>query len=71
MTLDGQAQSVEAVTKLDSGLQDDSKDYSHRLVGKTKSDDESKKSYPVQFRSSLLLVPKEEEKKQQPKKEEE
>ena len=55
MTADGQARSVDAVTKLDSGLQDES----HRLVGKTKRVDESKQPYPVQFRSLLLLVPKE------------
>lgn len=56
ITVDGQAKSVDAATRLDSGLQDSS----HRLVGKTKSEDPSKKPYPVQFRSSLLIGPEDE-----------
>ena len=51
IVVDGQAKSVEAATKLDRGLQDSS----HRLVPKSKSEDESKRPYPVQFRSSLSL----------------
>jgi len=62
MTLDGQARSVDAVTKLDDALQGDSHRYSHRLAGKTKEEDESKKPYPVKFRSVLSLTPKEEAK---------
>ena len=48
ITVDGKAKSVEAATRLDRGLQDPS----HRLVTDTKRQDESKGSYPVQFKSS-------------------
>jgi len=55
MSVNGQARSVEAATKLDSSLQDES----HRLAGETKSQDESKKPYPVEFKAALLLGPEE------------
>lgn len=64
IAVDGQAKSVEAATKLDRGLQDPS----HRLVGKTKSEDQSKRPYPVQFKSSLSLVPQQAQNKQQQQK---
>ena len=67
ITVDGQAKSVEAATRLDRGLQDPS----HRLEPDTKRVDQSKKPYPVQFKSSLSLVPKQEQNKQQQKKGEE
>lgn len=65
MTLDGQARSVDAVTRLDADLQGESNRYSHRMAGKTKKEDESKRPYPVQFRSVLSLTPKEKAKPQE------
>jgi Tfp pilus assembly PilM family ATPase/Tfp pilus assembly protein PilN len=71
MNLNGRARSVEALTDLERRLQDDSQRYAHRLVGKSKSEDASRRPYPVEFQSSLLLIPKEENGKQQPGTEEE
>lgn len=70
MTLDGRARSIDAVTRLDTNLQDDSENYMHRLETQRKSEDESRKPYTVQFRSTLSLVPKSQESKEQPRKEE-
>ena len=71
MNLNGRARDVEALTDLERRLQADSERYAHRLVGKTKSEDASKRPYPVEFQSSLLLIPKEEDSPQQPDGEEE
>ena len=71
MTLEGRARSIDAVTRLDTNLQAESDDYFHRLTTDRKSEDESRKPYPVQFSSTLLLVPKPDEGQEQPRKEEE
>jgi Tfp pilus assembly PilM family ATPase len=68
MILDGRARSIDAVTKLDTDLQDDSENYFHSLEADRKSEDESKKPYPVDFKSTLSLVPKPEKSKRQPRK---
>jgi hypothetical protein len=51
MTLDGVARNVEAVTRLDERLRDDT----HRLAGKSKGEGEARGPYGLQFRSSLLV----------------
>ncbi len=71
MNLNGRARSVEALTELERRLQHDSERYAHRLVGKSKSEDASRRPYPVEFQSSLLLIPKQEDGKQQTASEEE
>ena len=71
VNLNGRARSVEALTDLERRLQDDSQRYAHRLVGKSKSEDASRRPYPVEFQSSLLLIPKGEDGKQQTGSEEE
>jgi len=53
MILDGLARNVDAVTRLDRGLNDPRR----RVAGKTKGEHESSRQYSVQFRSSLLIAP--------------
>lgn len=68
MTLDGRARSIDAVTKIDINLQDDSDNYEHRLTTDRKSEDESKKPYPVEFKSAVTLIPKLQESNERPRK---
>ena len=64
-SLNGRARNVEALTKLERRLQEDTSSHSRHLETDKKGDDPATRSYPVEFRSSLVLAPKDEDGKRQ------